>query len=456
MRSPLEILGNVARRVADRLAPLPPPPPPPPPPPENAYLKRCLSVEGEDLLIDLYLRRMPPGYYVDVGAHHPFRFSNTFLLKERGWSGINIDPNPESIEAFRQFRPGEANVQALVSDSTEPVTLYRFDTPALNTTDPAFRDASLAAGAKLVGEPVTLTPRRLSEILDEHLAPGQSIGLLSIDVENAEMAVLRSIDWTRHRPALIAIEVTNRLTMRDVLETESCRVLTGQGYEPVARTYSTAFFIDPAQFRGVFEGDLHHAVTPRELVRRQIERAEPRRVCLGASTIHYRGWVSTDVDTLDITSDSDWAAVFEGRQVDVMVAEHVFEHIPVDRIPIALRLCAAHLKPGARLRIAVPDAKRTDERYTQENIPPTSGHTIYFDVDSLSAAIRAAGMEPVPLEWFDDQGAFQRRAWRPEDGMIRRSWQFDRQSDFRIEHRGETLHYTSLIVDAVKPALPRG
>jgi hypothetical protein len=116
MRSPLEILGKVARRVADRLAPLPPPPPPPPPPPENAYLKRCLSVEGEDLLIDLYLRRMPPGYYVDVGAHHPFRFSNTFLLKERGWSGINIDPNPESIEAFRQFRPGEANVQALVSD----------------------------------------------------------------------------------------------------------------------------------------------------------------------------------------------------------------------------------------------------------------------------------------------------------------------------------------------------
>lgn len=452
MRSPLEIMGKVARRVADRLAPLPPPPPPPSPPPENAYLKRCLSVEGEDLLIDLYLRRMPPGYYVDVGAHHPFRFSNTFLLKERGWSGINIDPNPESIEAFRQFRPGEANVQALVSDSHEPVTLYRFDTPALNTTDAAFRDASLAAGAKLVGEPVTLTPRRLSEILDEHLAPGQSIGLLSIDVENAEMAVLRSIDWTRHRPALIAIEVTNRLTIRDVLEAESCRVLTGQGYEPVARTYSTAFFIDPAQFRGVFEGDLHHAVTARELVRRQIELAEPRRVCLGASTIHYRGWVSTDVDTLDITSEADWAAVFDGRQADAMVAEHVFEHIPVDRIPTALRQCATHLKPGARLRIAVPDAKRTDERYTRENIPPTSGHTIYFDVESLSAAIREAGMEPVALEWFDTSGVFQRREWRPEDGMIRRSWRFDRQSDFRIEHRGETLYYTSLIVDAIKPA----
>ena len=452
MRSPLEIVGKMARKVADRFAPLPPVPPPPPPPPEHAYLKRCLSVEGEDLLIELYLRRMPPGYYVDVGAHHPFRFSNTFLLKERGWSGINIDPNPESIEAFRQFRPGEANVQSLVSDSTEPVTLYRFDSPALNTTDAAFRDASLAAGAKLVGEPLTLTPRRLSEILDEHLAPGQSIGLLSIDVENAEMAVLRSIDWSRHRPALIALEVTNRFTMREVLEAESCRVLIGQGYEAVARTYSTVFFVDPAQFRGVFEGDLHQAVTARELVRRQIERAEPRRVCLGASTIHYRGWVSTDVDTLDITSEADWGAVFEGRQADAMVAEHVFEHIPVDGIPTALRLCTAHLKPGARLRIAVPDARRTDERYTRENIPPTSGHTIYFDVESLSAAIREAGMEPSALEWFDADGVFQRREWRPEDGMIRRSWRFDRQSDFRIEHRGETLHYTSLIVDAIKPA----
>jgi predicted SAM-dependent methyltransferase len=135
-----------------------------------------------------------------------------------------------------------------------------------------------------------------------------------------------------------------------------------------------------------------------------------------------------------------------------MLAEHVFEHIPVDRIPAALSLCREHLQPGARLRIAVPDAHRTDARYAAENKPPASGHTIYFNIDSLSQAIRDAGMEPVPLEWFDPNGTFHRRDWNPADAMIRRSFRFDSQQDFRLEHRGETLHYTSLIVDAIRPA----
>ncbi len=45
------------------------------------------------------------GFYVDIGAHHPFRYSNTQFFYEKGWRGINIDATPGSMDRFKDFRP---------------------------------------------------------------------------------------------------------------------------------------------------------------------------------------------------------------------------------------------------------------------------------------------------------------------------------------------------------------
>src|SRR5690348_6482057 len=58
--------------------------------PGRAFAVRSYSQEGEDLILARLLENTPSGLYVDIGAHHPFRFSNTRLLYERGWHGINI------------------------------------------------------------------------------------------------------------------------------------------------------------------------------------------------------------------------------------------------------------------------------------------------------------------------------------------------------------------------------
>ena len=62
-------------------------------------LKRHLktySQFGEDLFIDDFFQNQKEGKYVDLGAFHPMRLSNTFLLHKKGWSGTNIDFNPIS------------------------------------------------------------------------------------------------------------------------------------------------------------------------------------------------------------------------------------------------------------------------------------------------------------------------------------------------------------------------
>ena len=63
--------------------------------PEKTY-----SQEGEDIILKRYFENRKNGFYVVIGAHHPYRYSNTALLREMGWSGINIEPSPDLIEKF--------------------------------------------------------------------------------------------------------------------------------------------------------------------------------------------------------------------------------------------------------------------------------------------------------------------------------------------------------------------
>ena len=70
----------------------------------------------------------------------------------------------------------------------------------------------------------------------------------------------------------------------------------------------------------------------------------------------------------------------------------------------------------------------------------------YFVRDSVLADIlRACGFEVNLLEYWDEYGTFHCTDWKTGDGFIRRSrWNDTRNSP-------DTIKYTSLIVDAVKP-----
>ena len=88
-------------------------------PDEWRAVRFSYSHYAEDLIV-LHLfrdkvRRGEPGVYVDVGAFDPVLFSNTLLLHQHGWRGVNVDPNEAQIEKFRRFRPADANLHAIVS-----------------------------------------------------------------------------------------------------------------------------------------------------------------------------------------------------------------------------------------------------------------------------------------------------------------------------------------------------
>lgn len=218
--------------------------------PEDAYYRVSFAQEGEDLLLLSLFEDQASGFYVDVGAHHPRRYSNTLALYNRGWSGINIDAMPGSMQPFRETRSRDINLELAISDERRVLTYYQFNEPALNGFDPdlARRRAGLVppgqspdAAFRIVAERQIPTVT-LAEVLDEHLPAGREIDVLNVDVEGLDLAVLASNNWDKYRPTVILAEDPEVVALGALEDSRMARLLRDHGYVPLCKTRLTLFF----------------------------------------------------------------------------------------------------------------------------------------------------------------------------------------------------------------------
>ena len=200
-------------------------------------LNKTYSSQIEDLLIR-HLLPYDYGHYVDVGAFHPVKQSNTYSLYLRGWDGVLIEPQPAYTRLLREHRPRDICVEKAVSD-----------TPGQQTMRLWWGASSLEASWPIPeqtpdGDPVgtmNVETDTLAAILYDHATVRDRCDLCSIDVEGFEAQVIRSIDFTTFRPALFVIESVEwkslRKTHRDWEPT-----LLEHGYEFATDNYANRFY----------------------------------------------------------------------------------------------------------------------------------------------------------------------------------------------------------------------
>ena len=101
--------------------------------------RKRYSQWGEDEFIDQYFKDKEKGIYLDIGCFNPFMYSNTCLLYNRGWSGINIDINQTSIDLFNIARPKDFNICTTINDEKKLFEVF-LDDPfsPVNTLDKKF------------------------------------------------------------------------------------------------------------------------------------------------------------------------------------------------------------------------------------------------------------------------------------------------------------------------------
>ncbi len=176
----------------------------------------------------------------------------------------------------------------------------------------------------------------------------------------------------------------------------------------------------------------------------------PIRLFLSAGPYTRENFIATQQEELDLLKREDWEQSFGERKVAVIVAEHVWEHLTVEEGRIAAQMCYDYLEGGGFVRCGVPDAYFPDEEYQRMvavNGPgPAADHKVVYDYRMLRVVFESAGFDVQLLEWWDAAGRFHCEDWNPDDGLIYRSRRFD--------SRNQTgkLGFTSLILDAVKPA----
>ena len=209
----------------------------------------CLSFSqfGEDTLILEYLsgknlsKRRP--FYVDIGAYHPSRFSNTKLLNFLGWRGINIDPNPDSIELFKKARPDDINLNVGVSTASGTAELFRFTEGAVNTFDEKTAQEYINKGWAFTGRhPVQIY--EINELLDQYLPENvkkSGIGFLDIDCEGLDAKIIEALDIKKYNPLILAVE-SHGFDSLNPSANRICHKLLNEGYVLAAYLGPTLLF----------------------------------------------------------------------------------------------------------------------------------------------------------------------------------------------------------------------
>jgi len=164
--------------------------------------KAYYSETGEDAVIEqIFANEI--GKYVDVGASHPIIGNNTYKFYKRGWQGIGIEPIKIYKKLWKIARPKDEYFQGVVSESLNDVEFVEFSNSLLSSTDKALIQEHMERGIASIRYQVNTIS--LKSILPQILTPDEPY-LVSIDVEGAELTVLKTINFNKQRPRVILIE----------------------------------------------------------------------------------------------------------------------------------------------------------------------------------------------------------------------------------------------------------
>ena len=161
-------------------------------------------MNNEDTAILNYFKDRKNGFYVDVGCYHPIHRNNTHLLHMQNWSGVNVDTSQFSIDLFNFMRPKDLNYNCAISDKNENIKLfYQKELSQLSTIEKGQAEIVFQGNIK----EKEIKAFTLDEILSRDRYKNSKIDLLDIDVEGADLKVLRGLSFEKFKPELVCVEI---------------------------------------------------------------------------------------------------------------------------------------------------------------------------------------------------------------------------------------------------------
>ena len=202
------------------------------------YSKKSYSLSNVDLVIERIFKKKKKGIFIDVGCNHPIKYNNTYLLYKKGWSGINIDLDKESIKQFNELRTRDDNIQTLVTsfDNEEKDLYFYHNRSAINTISKELvesRNNNFNEIKKMKG-------KSLNSIIEDSKFKDSKIDLMTIDIENYEFEALKNFNFNKYNIDIIVTEITDvniknletyNLSLENITKSNLYKLLLNNNYK---------------------------------------------------------------------------------------------------------------------------------------------------------------------------------------------------------------------------------
>ena len=212
--------------------------------------KYFYSYGGIDSVVNNIFKNQKNGFYVDVGAQHPIKNNNTYLLHKKGWEGINIDLDQKNINLFNVSRKKDCNICAAISSLEKDANLYYYhEGSPINTLSREIADRQKA----IIKETRAIRTKTLTSILENSKFKNKEIDFLSIDVEGVELEVLQGLNLNIYKPKIIVVELLDldskkleikNLNINNVINSEIYKYIEKNNYTMINWLHSDIVFVN--------------------------------------------------------------------------------------------------------------------------------------------------------------------------------------------------------------------
>ncbi len=206
--------------------------------PDQLFGDITYAQHGDDIVIRAIFHSLginTPSY-LDLGAHHPERISNTKLFYDIGSRGINVEANPNLHKIFLEQRPQDINLNVGVGIESGFQDFYMIDGESGRNSF----IKEVAEGFVMDYPEFAITEVRqlpictVDQILNNRALPD----FLSIDIEGMDFEVLQSIDFKRYPFKVICVE------LQPYSEMNIRTLLHDAGYCSIIKCGSNLIFVD--------------------------------------------------------------------------------------------------------------------------------------------------------------------------------------------------------------------
>lgn len=168
---------------------------------------------GEQMVVMNILGRMDQSkinkVYIDIGAFHPYKGSNTYKLYLKNWRGVVVDPNPNKTKQFSSERPLDICLtKAVIPDSWTITEVEMRSSGALDAREsitPELNKNNHLDQETNRGSYIAKTIK-ISDVLQICVEKLGMPAFMSVDIEGSEGDLIQGTDFVKYPIPVLCIE----------------------------------------------------------------------------------------------------------------------------------------------------------------------------------------------------------------------------------------------------------